>query len=277
MLTKLELDAPVYLASDIHLGPAIPQTNQAFYDFLQRIVDEAESLILMGDIFNYWIGDDIAIHHPEPWLTEAINHLQAYASKKPLYLMHGNRDFLLGKRFAELLGATLLPEQILLSVGEQCYHLSHGDELCTHDRGFMRFRYWTRQAWLKRLFFTLPMSWRIKIAQKARQHSKNKQAATTYQAHFGEVNPEELTQLVQRLPHITGIIHGHTHQPCNNVITAAEQTYRYVVLPDWELDHANTERSGYGVIHKNGLQLFNHWNPNNESTLTNALEVAERP
>ena len=257
LLTKLSLSANVYLASDIHLGPSIPRTNQAFYKFLEQAAEQADSLILVGDIFNYWIGDDIAIQHPEPWLVEAIAHLQSFAKQKPLYFLHGNRDFLMGHDFAHLIGATLLPEQILLEVDHQLVYLSHGDELCSDDKGFMLFRYWTRKAWLQNIFFKLPMKWRIAIANRARSQSKDKQAAITYDHSKGEVAETAVNAIFKQYPSLNGMIHGHTHKPQAHQIEVNDKAYWRLVLPDWELDHARN-RSGFAILNKDGFQLISH-------------------
>ncbi len=258
LLNKLSLSANVYLASDIHLGPSIPRTNQAFYDFLAQAAQKADHLILVGDIFNYWIGDDIAIQYPEPWLVEAIAHLQAFAKQKPLYFMHGNRDFLMGHDFARLVGATLLPEQILLEVDQQLIYLSHGDELCTDDKGFMLFRYWTRQRWLQRLFFKLPIKWRIGIANKARKQSKTKQASSSYNHMKGDVVQSTVEQLIKEHPTVNGMVHGHTHQPHKHQLVISDKSYWRLVLPDWELDQ-DKPRGGYAILNSEGIQLIKDW------------------
>lgn len=261
-MNKLSLTANVYLASDIHLGPSIPRTNQAFYDFLKQAAQEADHLILVGDIFHYWIGDDIAIQHPEPWLSEAITHLQTFAKHKPLYFVHGNRDFLMGHDFAHYIGAILLDDVNILEVDGQQIYLSHGDELCTDDKGFMLFRYWTRKAWLQKLFFKLPMKWRINIANKARKQSKNKQASSAYDNSKGEVAESAVNAIFRQYPELNGIVHGHTHNPAKHSVNLNGKSYWRLVLPDWELDHGQA-RSGFAIINKNGLQLFKHWNPAN--------------
>ncbi|WP_317849577.1 UDP-2,3-diacylglucosamine diphosphatase [Oligella urethralis] len=254
-MNKLSLTGTVYLASDIHLGPTIPRTNQAFYDFLAEAASAADSLILVGDIFNYWIGDDIAMHQPEPWLTEALTQLQRFAAQKPLYLIRGNRDFLIGHALAELLGARLLADQIILHVDDLAVYLSHGDELCTDDKGFMLFRAWTRQAWLQQLFFKLPLTWRLAIANKARKKSQSKQAAPNYQHQRGDVTEAAVRRVFEQHPGLHGMIHGHTHKPQQHLITLNGKSYWRVVLPDWELDQA-APRQGYAILTKDGVQLI---------------------
>lgn len=255
LLNKLSLKANVYLASDIHLGPSIPRTNQAFYQFLEHAAAQADSLILVGDIFNYWIGDDVAIQHPEPWLVEAISNLQSFAKQKPLYLVHGNRDFLIGQDLAKLIGATLLADQTLLEVANQRVYLSHGDELCTDDKGFMFFRAWTRQSWLQKLFFKLPMKWRINIANKARKKSKEKQAAPAFDHHKSDVAQSAVTAIFEQHPELNGMIHGHTHKPQKHHLEINGKAYWRLVLPDWELDKEHP-RKGYAILNKDGVQLF---------------------
>ena len=172
--------------------------------------------------------------------------------------MHGNRDFLMGHDFARLVGATLLPEQILLEVDQQLIYLSHGDELCTDDKGFMLFRYWTRQRWLQRLFFKLPIKWRIGIANKARKQSKTKQASSSYNHMKGDVVQSTVEQLIKEHPTVNGMVHGHTHQPHKHQLVISDKSYWRLVLPDWELDQ-DKPRGGYAILNSEGIQLIKDW------------------
>nr|WP_246233591.1 UDP-2,3-diacylglucosamine diphosphatase [Pelistega europaea] len=168
----------VYIASDIHLGPHIPLTNQTFFQFLKRAATEANALVLVGDVFNVWFGDDIAINSHEPWLQQSLSALRDCAKQIPVYLVHGNRDFLIGKQLCQSLGITLLPEQSLLHTDAGVILLSHGDELCTQDKAYMRFRRVLRMQWLQHLFLTLPFSWRRGIAHYLRNRSEQSHAIT---------------------------------------------------------------------------------------------------
>lgn len=251
-LAKLDLDGAVWVASDIHLGPAIPKTNAHFYDFLARADAEADALILLGDIFDFWIGDDIAITHATPGLAEACHHLRQFAQAKPLYLVHGNRDFLLGDAFGQHINAQLLPPQLLLNVGPTRLILSHGDELCTDDHAFMRFRYWTRQRWLQRAFLALPVAWRLAVAQRARQGSKGNDP--NYLA-ISDVTHSAVHQVLAQHPDVAGLMHGHTHRPQRHRIEYQQRQYERIVLPDWDYDNP-PYRSGYAVVTATGVELI---------------------
>src|SRR3546814_4414330 len=126
-LNKIRLPGVVWIASDIQLGPHTPKTRQAFFRFLEAASCEADALILCGDIFDAWIGDDLALRDPPGWLDETLIQLQNTARHMPLWLGRGNRDFLLGTGLSNYLGAHLLPEISCLQTDHGEILLSHGD------------------------------------------------------------------------------------------------------------------------------------------------------
>jgi len=120
-LNKISLAGPVWLASDVHLGQHTEGTSEAFRDFLKLAASEAQALLLPGDIFDAWIGDDVAVVAP-PWLAQDLMAIKACAAKIPVWLGRGNRDFLMGEALAAGLGARLLPEEVLVTVGARTFY-----------------------------------------------------------------------------------------------------------------------------------------------------------
>lgn len=256
-LATYTLPGTIYVASDIHLGPRIPSTNQAFFKFLTQASEQADALILLGDIFNVWFGDDVALNSSEPWLVESLSHIQHCAQHIPVYFVHGNRDFLMGETLYQQLGVHALPEQCLLQTEAGLLFISHGDELCTHDKGYMRLRHLLRNPTLQKLFLNFPLSWRQKIAHYLRQRSHSaQQQSMTYHQNY-DINPVALQQIIQHYPDIDYVIHGHTHKeaihPINTMLGMTDKPRTRYVLSDWELDHSN--HVGFLSINKKGLTL----------------------
>lgn len=262
-LPHYSLAGTIYVASDIHLGPHIPLTNQVFFTFLQQASQEADALILAGDIFNVWFGDDIAITSQEPWLQQSLAALRACAKQIPVYIIHGNRDFLIGQTLCHSLGITLLPEQCLLHTNAGVVFISHGDELCTQDHAYMRFRAVLRNPWLQRLFLSLPFGWRRNIARFLRNRSeashqqntslqqletKKISTSSSYSSGY-DVASSALTQLIEAHPEIDYIVHGHTHQQAIHDITGTDGKLRLrYVLSDWDIDHHSPTHWGFLAI-----------------------------
>ncbi|NLY64346.1 MAG: UDP-2,3-diacylglucosamine diphosphatase [Alcaligenaceae bacterium] len=265
-MNKLPLPGTIWLASDIHLGGHIPETRQAFYEFLARARQEADTLILAGDIFDFWAGDDIALKSPEPWLQEALQHLAQTAAHIPLYLMHGNRDFLLGKKIARHLGATLLEDTVILATDAGLVRLSHGDEYCTDDLAFQRFRKIVHNPFIQAVFLALPRKLRQSIANCARRKS---QASHQYKNDsIMDVSAGTIENIFRQDRDIHTLVHGHTHKPAHHEIMLDGKRCHRWVLPDWEFDHG-PNRAGYIEIKKSGTFLHRHEGTLNTSILKN--------
>lgn len=269
-MNKLSFGGPVWLASDIHLGSHNPRTSDAFYKFLANARQQSSALILLGDIFDVWVGDDW-ITHPPDWLKTALEHLQLTAKTIPLLLMGGNRDFLIGENLAKSLGAHLIGSPCILEVTNlevtnpesqdfaasgtpknanlvQSFLLAHGDEFCTADLAYQRFRSVVRNPVVQTLFLALPLSLRRRIAGKARVSSMQT-VRNPYDGRY-DVQDKDLAQRLRQAD-LSTCIHGHTHRPGTYPVashqgssaestpsqSSASQTMRRWVLPDWELDH----------------------------------------
>lgn len=227
--------------ADLHLCQQEPAITAGFLAFLQREAPHCDALYILGDLFEAWIGDD----DPEPLhqqIAAALHHLNV-----PLYFIHGNRDFLLGKAYARACGMTLLPEeQVLERYGHRVLIL-HGDTLCTDDVGYQRFRAKVHQRWLQRLFTALPLFLRQRIAARMRDGSK--QANQHKSVAIMDVNAQavESTMLRQQS---TIMIHGHTHRPAIHRFLLRGQPAERAVLGAWH------QRGSMIQLDASGLQLI---------------------
>jgi len=251
-LNKLSVSGRLWLAADIHLGAHNPATSQAFYQFLQQAHARCDVLILCGDIFNAWIGDDqiqdVRVRASQPWLVQAMQALQTFARSKSLYLMRGNRDFLLGQRFARAVGATLLPDALRVHTASGEFWLTHGDELCTEDLNYQRLRRWVRKPVMQRLFLACPLRWRHTMADWLRRRSQR--AGGRKNPQISDVNLDACQHLLARQA-LSILVHGHTHRPA---VHHHHNCWR-VVLPDWELDNVQPPRQGWLSVDENGFAL----------------------
>src|SRR5690625_1520740 len=153
----------------MHLSAHSPKTNHRFLQELEDASHKADAIILVGDIFDVWIGDDNAIQKPEKWLQDICWAFKRAAKKTNLYIMRGNRDFLLGDQFATHTSSTLLPDQVILKTQLGNVLVSHGDEYCTSDHSYQRFKSITRKKLLQNIFMQLSITLRKKIAAWARK------------------------------------------------------------------------------------------------------------
>ena len=247
-MNKLHLPGRLWLASDIHLGPQTPQTNRAFLAFLSQAAHQADALLLGGDIFNAWVGDDI-ISTPPDWLAEVLNALQHTAQSIPVFICRGNRDFLMGHTLCLHLGATLLHEQTLLETSAGNVLFSHGDEYCTDDHSYQRFRYWVRKRWVQRIFLAFNLRQRQKWAGIARTRSM--QSNQYKPPQIMDVNAQAVQEAFERSG-ATLMVHGHTHRAAIHTLTGRCGELRRVVMPDWDYDTPNHPRGGWLEISPEG-------------------------
>lgn len=226
-----------------------------FFGFLDQAGAHAGALFLLGDIFDVWIGDD-STDNPPAWLAQALQHLKQTSQRVPLFIGHGNRDFLMGLTLAQHIGARLLDEHCLLHTQGQTVLLAHGDEFCTTDRAYQRFRKLVRNPWVQKLYLSLSLKQRLAIAQRARQKSMQSQAKP--QSVWHDVALSSIDQALVSTGTRT-VVHGHTHKPGHYVDVFDERAIDRWVLPDWEADHLKASelaRGGWIVINANGISLF---------------------
>lgn len=221
--------------SDLHLQAAHPRTAEAFFAFLAGRAPHAERLYLLGDIFEYWAGDDDL---DEPFHRRVTGALRAVSDAgTAVYWLAGNRDFLVGPGFAESAGLRLLEEPHVIQAGGKRIALVHGDAQCTADLKYMAFRAQVRDRAWQQQFLGMPLAQRKAIIAGLREGSREAQADKSYE--IMDVAPAAVQALFDEAE-ATVIIHGHTHRPA---VHETEGRLRYV-LPDWELD-AEPRRGGW--------------------------------
>ena len=217
------MTAASYLISDLHLAPERPQVTAALDAFLEERRD-ARALYILGDLFEFYIGDD----DDSALVAEVADMLRAYSDAGPaLYLMHGNRDFLIGDAFADRVGGTLLPDPTVHELGGEPVLLMHGDSLCTRDVEYQRFRALARSPAWQADILAKTLAERRAIAEQLRTASRD--AGSRKAEDIMDVTPEEVTRSL-RNSGCTTLIHGHTHRPARH----RESVGTRWVLGDWE-------------------------------------------
>jgi UDP-2,3-diacylglucosamine hydrolase len=214
--------------SDLHLDGSRPEITGLFLKFLEEEARKASSLYILGDFFEVWIGDDDGdLHH-----AQVMAGLKALTTAGvPMYLMHGNRDFLIGKRFAERTGVRLLTDPKVVDLGGSPTLLMHGDTLCTDDLQYQRARRLLRNPLVQGIYLALPLSLRRRIAAFARAKSKSDTAAKA--AYIMDVN-QQAVESVMVQHGVRRLIHGHTHRPGVHRFKSADgKPMERIVLGDW--------------------------------------------
>jgi UDP-2,3-diacylglucosamine hydrolase len=241
------LDPLALFISDLHLQASLPRTTQAFLDFLAQRALRAQRLYLLGDIFEYWAGDDDIETPFNRSIVDAI-HAVAVAGVEVFWIA-GNRDFLVSQAFAQAAGLTLLSDPHVVTLAGQRLALAHGDAQCTDDADYMAFRAQVRNPAWQQTFLAMPLLQRKAIIEGLRQGSQAAQKQKS--SEIMDVNPQAIAQLFAD----TGsalLIHGHTHRPARHVTQdAAGAKVRYV-LPDWEID-ATPPRGGWIALGQDGV------------------------
>ena len=218
---------PVLFVSDLHLAPERPAEADAFRRLLAGEARKAAALYILGDLFESWIGDD-APGAFDAGILDAIGELSA--AGVPVYFMHGNRDFLVGRRAARRAGMTLLDDPTLLDLFGTPTLLMHGDTLCTDDVAYQRFRGHVRRPWRIRIFLMLPLALRRRVGLALRGRSEQDKQAKP--AAIMDVNPGAVEQVL-RTHGYPRLIHGHTHRPARHVHELEGQRCERIVLGDW--------------------------------------------
>ena len=213
--------------SDLHLDPARAAITDLFLEFLRSTAPRAEALYILGDLFEAWIGDDAAdtAHRP---VIEGLRAL--VASGTPVYLMHGNRDFLMGARFEQMSGARLLPDPSVITLYGQPALLMHGDTLCTDDVDYQQFRARVRDERWQREFLALSPARRAEIAHRLRAASE--EYTREKKPEIMDVNPRAVERAL-REHGVWRLIHGHTHRPAVHTFPLDGRTATRIVLGDW--------------------------------------------
>lgn len=222
MMTK-----PILFISDLHLQPSRPDITALFSNFLTTQASQAQALYILGDLFEVWIGDD---DHCELQRRVIDDLFTLHQNGVALYFMHGNRDFLIGSRFAKQSGCQLLADPCKIDLFGTPTLLMHGDTLCTQDINYQKFRKRVRKPIVQKVFLALPLALRKRIAGRVRDGSTAHTHRTA--APLMDVNPKDVIEAMQDYD-VLQLIHGHTHRPNVHALHINLQPAKRFVLGAW--------------------------------------------
>jgi UDP-2,3-diacylglucosamine hydrolase len=245
--------------SDLHLDPERPEGIRLFDDFIRNKAVDAEQIFILGDLFEYWLGDDASEHCGYQIIIECLANL--VCKKTRVYFMHGNRDFLVGKDFASSIGGCLLPDPSKFRLGEIDVLLMHGDSLCTDDVAHQKFREQTRSREWQQNILSKSIAEREEFARQLRMNSKK--GNTDKPESIMDVNHAAVGS-VMKDNHVSLLIHGHTHRTAIHNFQLMGKTAHRIVLGDWY-------KEGNYLIHdQQGFRLLSYPGDSVLATLDNA-------
>ncbi|UOO81194.1 UDP-2,3-diacylglucosamine diphosphatase [Uruburuella testudinis] len=217
--------------SDLHLSEDVPQLNRLFFQSLQQWQGKIDALYILGDFFDVWVGDD----DDSPFIQSVVTALAGFTRNTPVFVQHGNRDFLLGAAFAEKSGVTLLPEQYVAELYGKPYLLVHGDELCTDDVAYQQFRAQSRNLMWQAAVLMKPLAERRMLAGQIRMMSETKKAADG-KSEISDATEAGVQALLAKYAdkNLAALIHGHTHRPAVHEHDFHGNVLKRYVLQDWE-------------------------------------------
>ena len=213
--------------SDVHLDAAAPDAVEQFLDFLRTHAADSEALYILGDLFEAWVGDD----DPDPTKARVCDGLRALTSAGVgCFVLHGNRDFLIGRDFCHRTGSRLLADPVVADLDGERVLLTHGDALCTDDHSYQELRSTVRTPEWQRRFLALPLADRELIANQARAGSKEHISRTI--PNIMDVN-QDAVSTAYRATKVRRIIHGHTHRPAVHDTAIEGEPAQRMVLGAW--------------------------------------------
>jgi UDP-2,3-diacylglucosamine hydrolase len=229
------------LLSDLHLPPQPSALRDSFIAFLDGPARHASRVFILGDLFEYWIGDDVGL---DVYSAE-ISKLRALTrSGVEVHVQHGNRDFLLGSAFERASGAKLLPDPSVVDIDGERWLLTHGDAYCTDDVAYQKWRRFSRNPIAQAIFTRLPRRWRERIAGGVRGGSHEAKAGKS--AAIMDVNEEAVARGLLDAQTLY-VIHGHTHRPAEHPVASGGIGGERVVLADWREDRREYLEIANGV------------------------------
>lgn len=219
--------------SDIHLNEFQPEMTQRFVQFLAKNQENIEKLYILGDLFDYWIGDDDAT----PLSQQISQTLKKCADTgMKIYFIYGNRDYLIGKNFAHVCGMTLLKQKTVIDLYGTRTLLMHGDLLCTEDRHYQWYRKVMFSTLMKKIVLLLPLYLRRLLAKKLRHVSQESNRIKSIKL----MDVSEASVIGDFLSYKADLlIHGHTHQPKTEIYTLTEKKKTRMVLGAWSVTQGN--------------------------------------
>jgi UDP-2,3-diacylglucosamine hydrolase len=231
----------VLFISDLHLDPAQPAIADQFLRFLRGDARKASAVYILGDLFEVWLGDD----DPDPAVREIIAALRELTeSGVSCSFMSGNRDFLIGERFAQETGCRLLADGTVVDLFGERVLLMHGDVLCTDDHSYQRLRRILRNPVTLWAFRRMSLARRRKLAQRLREGSRMHVGETA--PEIMDVNPAAVVGAMRRAG-VTKLVHGHTHRPAIHALEVDSRPAKRIVLGDWHTQGSVLEWSEHGI------------------------------
>lgn len=233
---------PTLFISDLHLHEQRPEVHQWLFGFLRGPARQADAVFILGDLFEYWIGDDAL----SPIAAEVARETARLAEVGvPCRFIHGNRDFLLGENYARRAGLQLLPEEIVLEIDGQQTLLLHGDTLCTDDIEYQAFRRQSRDPAWQAAMLAQPVEARLRLAREAREASMRHTGSASME--IMDVNGDAVLAAFRRHG-VRRMIHGHTHRPAVHLHDLGHgETGERIVLADWDSCGSYLEVTGDGA------------------------------
>ncbi len=222
------MNAQAIFVADVHLCESRPVAAQAFFAFLREAAAHADALYILGDLFEAWIGDDDLDAPLAQRVAQLLTDLAAHGVR--VYFMHGNRDFMLARRYAARCSMTLLADPVVVDIAGTPTLLTHGDTLCSDDLDYQRYRRVVRHPVTMAVLRRLPLQLKRRLAARARARSES--AKTRKPDAIMDVNPDAVAALFRRY-RVTRVIHGHTHRPAQHALVVDSLARERWVLPDW--------------------------------------------
>ena len=229
--------------SDLHLEAKRPDITRAFLHCLDVHASGVDALYILGDFFEVWLGDD-AMDVLGLQVAAALAKLSDQGTQ--VFVMHGNRDFLLGQRFCRQAKCTLLRDPSLVRLNGEPVLLMHGDSLCTDDVDYMRMRKWLRNPVSRFALRNLPLKTRQKIGRKLRDESQSRTRLKA--ADITDVNPGQVAETMRHAG-VRVLIHGHTHRPARHPLMLDGVSAERIVLGDWD------QAGWYLLVDESGYHL----------------------
>lgn len=217
----------VLFISDLHLDKQRPEMVQRFASFIKNRASYVNALYILGDLFEYWIGDD----DPAKEMQPAIQAIASLHDKNvPVYFIHGNRDFLISSKFASITKCKILDEHVVIDLFGEPTLIMHGDTLCVDDISYQRFRKKTRNKIIQKSFLFLNLKTRLTIANYLRKQSMK--AISEKPEYIMDVSQDAVIAMMQKY-NVYNLIHGHTHRPNIHNFTLNSKDAKRIVLGDW--------------------------------------------
>ena len=237
----------IYFISDIHLDPNNSDVTNKFLDFISEKSSDMKELYILGDLFEFWIDDKYDIEQNNIIIT-TLNGITKKGTK--VYLTHGNRDFLIGKKFTKITNIEILPENFILYLDEKKILITHGDLLCTDDVDYQKFRKFIRNKLTLKIFNLLNNKVKTKIASFLR--GKSKKLTSQKPDNIMDVNDDTVSYFYNKFD-TNIIIHGHTHRKNIHVTKANGESFTRYVLGDWH------NSPSYIVYKDSKIELLDIW------------------